>query len=472
MKETLDAREKSASIPTTEEIDSSRSCKLPESEEVRAEDGEFLREGELEKIRQEIKLDNLPESPFETGEIFDPEAELKKVSVLKGEEKKTGLKSFKKKLNYQKKGLALIEVKSLDLIKKNPGITKEELEESIKDIESKLALTKLQSDAIRTAFSNYSMVHKTIEEYAADFMDEDGDIDGPGLYKMLFQREPSGRVNVIIRPFSIFFRVENLEDYSHVAFQSYEGKDNWIIYKIRDAKKEGGAKVDYDPIPGLKDSIIIENCAPETGGKKSFDDEGLDVNDTLLHEERHAYNDLFARSYDAEAHFTRNRSKEDLKYERFVKSEISAYFKCGRENVSIHKALLDKNTLYRYGFAYKNPGSSMDESYIRLVEDGISSFDSLMDFGLSVDEVQAILFKEPLAKWKTTVERTVGFQMDPLTYEESKRDLRAYTKFSLPVKKRLRLFVDNLGSLVESIRSKKSIRKGYKDYSLNRKRKI
>src|SRR3990167_2164027 len=76
----------------------------------------------------------LKNSIFVQGEAFDARLEFKKIVLLPKKERQKTLDEFRKKYFRQKIGIALLQVRVLDLIRRDPDLSTEELCSDAKEL--------------------------------------------------------------------------------------------------------------------------------------------------------------------------------------------------------------------------------------------------------------------------------------------------------------------------------------------------
>ena len=273
------------------------------------------------------------------------------------------------------------------------------------------------------------LMHKKnlgIQEVVADCQTETGEIDGPKLYNKIFGAPAKGEVRAAANPYSLYFRFNNMDDYSYVISNAYKKHrelepDDYVF-----AKKMGGAKLEKLANKKIKDVVIVES--PIFFNRDDYSEE------ILTHERQHVVNGFIHEfhlpdfehglgkykelqkqgklSSEGEAEFFR-LAVDNPKIESRIKDEICAYFKDGSQPKYISKSLLRRGTIYDYALDYNydlQDGDDVDlpVEYMEIVEDGIIAFSELLKHGYSLDEAISILYSEPLLKWPKVLERMVG----------------------------------------------------------------
>ncbi len=394
-----------------------------------------------EQSAQEENSD-LPEASnqpiFSPGEVFDAQVELIKLQNYHGVEGLEKIKEFKNKLRYQKFGLANIEVKLLDYLETNDNLRETEIITLLMPETEKYALTPEQVTALKQTIKEFVVKNQAIKKTIAPYQDQNGKINGEGLFVKLFKKEPEGSVDVVVNSYSIYFRPNNNNDYCYVASGAYKKKRILNEGDLELAATSGGAKLSSYPNKKLNGLITIQNA-------ELFNDvEATKI--IMAHERRHVINDVAQKYFvmpendevfrkyqnlkkagriqtpDDEAQFI-ELSRENLDIERRIKDEIFAYFKGGTRPKKISQMLLADDTVYNYVYSYNlHEEKDFDLEYLDLVEDGIVSFAEFIRQGYSVDETISLLLPEPLNKWSKTLERMTSFKRTPAKWQRKKEN--------------------------------------------------
>ncbi|MCX6794740.1 MAG: hypothetical protein NTY31_02005 [Candidatus Falkowbacteria bacterium] len=386
-------------------------------------------------------IENKPPAPlFKEGEVFDAKKRLANLrKKYHGEEGLEHLEEFKEKLNFQELGFSSVEVKLFNLIEAKPEASLDDLNSLIESEVKKYALTKKQTEIIFSIFKGYQEKHQAIKEMTNQHLDEKGEVKGKELFKEFFNKEPRDEVKVLIRPMTINFCPKNLDDYVYLIDDAFlEGREAGDDDRAL-AKKYAGRRLEGSLLKGFNNLVTIEN--------PFFFDKNIDeLSAVLNHEEQHAFNSLKVDVHNVEIDKlldkinniekeTGAKIPEELKSfliknyqtELFIKDEISAYFKEGLSPKYISKVLLEKNTLYDYGFDYNKPAggqeNEFDEKYVQLVKNAIIAFFDLLKHGYSNEEVQNLLFHEPIGTWPRVTARISGRKKSP---EDKKKDEEKY----------------------------------------------
>jgi len=314
---------------------------------------------------------------------------------------------FRKELVENKKILSEIQAKIFKEIEINPDCSTEEYLDTIKDKLIGSGLSNEQQLAIRKGINAYVQQHEVVQDTVFEFVDkETNNVDGEKLYEKLFNQKPQGRVEAIISPVGIYLRLESLNDYT-IGY--YGGRNDQVSREmLNKADGSGGCKLNNFHIKGLENAIALEKA---TRGR--FDEENAFSEVTLKHETQHVINSLMNEAYNAEfAKVEKDGNKEDINIEKRTKDEISAFFRDGRTPKELRKIFLSsEQNPYEYRFDYADGNKEkrqLSQKYIDLVENGIVAYSDLSKGGYTNENIQAILFTEPLSKWPRVVERFTG----------------------------------------------------------------
>ncbi len=365
-------------------------------------------------------------------EIFDPKLELGKIKKLPREEKRDALEEYKEKLVEQKEGLADMQEYFIKLIRKNPDISFEELNEEVEREGKELGLTPFQRIMARQILSRYKVKHEAIKEIRNQYQ-KDSD-----LYKNLFGRDPKGKIEVVKGPMTLYFRCHDPEDYALIHSQAFINKRQLKPEDLEAANLTGGISLGSAPIPGLEGTIIAENVK-----KVAFENSKK----TYEHEEQHAIKRLFKESEIkmklAPGSYEIKTTKEQIQFfervlrswredaEFRVKDEILAYLKSGDAPNLVFQVLTqlaDQGGIYDYLKNIREKGlpellagqksekvkenlrkaahNVLEEEYRNLIRRGIASFQLLVEeMKYSKEKATAILVKESLSNWFRVVVR-------------------------------------------------------------------
>lgn len=377
---------------------------------------------------------------FKEGEVFDAKEQLTNLGKeYHGEEGLQHLDEFKEKLRYQELGFSSVEANLFDLIEKNPDASIEDFNKLIESDVKKYGLTKNQIEIISDIFKGYQEKHQSIQEIIKKFTNEEGNIDSKNLYKEFFNKEPKDEVAVIVRPMTINFCPKDMDDYAYLIGDAFlESRDvNKDDYEF--SKRFAGRRLEGSLLQGFDSIITIEHPS-------FFDKDVEELSSVLDHEEQHALNELKKKTYNFDLDNLLNKMNtiekitgnkipielrsfliSNYKIESLIKDEISAYYKSKNTPKSISKTILRKDNIYDYGFDYnkkeENQEDIFDEKYIKLVENAIIAFNDLLKSKLPENQVQQLLFNEPIAKWPKVVERITGIKKKP---KDKEKDTERY----------------------------------------------
>ncbi|KKQ45898.1 MAG: hypothetical protein US63_C0009G0009 [Candidatus Moranbacteria bacterium GW2011_GWC2_37_8] len=358
---------------------------------------------------------------FSANEKFDPWAEMKNIRTGTREENKDRLDLFKKKMAYQKIGM--IEMQSIlyDEINKKPRVTEDELEAKISELMNKYALSDHQRDIFEKSIEIYIERHNGITNYTKECLAKHGEISGKKLFEEMFKRAPYGRVDVVIKPMTLYLKMHNIKDYAYVESGAYmEGRDA-DKNEIKAANRSGGTKLGNSHIPGLEHTVAIENASSLAA--RIFWERSRKI---LTHEDQHNFNQLIDDALSGNSNEGLNpagiepplietqndRELSDFDISLSVQNEICAYVKDGSDAESIRNYLLKRDTIYTYGEKYKKEnkknGEKFSQDYIDLVEGGIVAVFDLIKHGYSREEANALLYTENIFYWGNVVEKQLG----------------------------------------------------------------
>ena len=362
------------------------------------------------------------------GKVFIPEEELIKVRLAPRKERVQKLREFKKKLSYQKEGLAKLQIRVLAAIDENPDTSFKRLYQIVESEGVKYGITEEQKEVAKSILQAYIEKHEQIRKIRKQYPDD------TGLYQALFGRAPAGPIKVIEGPMTLYFRCENIQDFTRIATKAHLWGCNFTQQDIDKSKRTAGVFTFESWVPGLNGTILAE--------KSMKLDLGVRIS-TLLHEKQHAADYLFRKIvrhtiYKRLLRHKRILRKSSLKYylrflrqsgEEFAGSEIMAFSRSGEHPALILYYLtqsenegglydyLDKKKRHLNNFArYFGEQPALVEEvvkeiweieYRRLLESGLNAFLDLTKAGYSKEEVIAILVHEPLARWPKVAKRLV-----------------------------------------------------------------
>lgn len=221
---------------------------------------------------------------------FEPEKELSEIKLKLRElpreeqsaQRKILMQKFKEKMKEWRKRISLAQTEMEDMLRANSDGSREELHQSLKEIIKKHSLDSAEINFALALgkFLNYRRAIKnTAENYQAKF----GDSWEEKLFSDLFGKEPRGRVNIEVLPASLYFKIQDLEDYA-TAFNAAAGGKN------PNARRSGGASlknIKFAAVPDLNGKVLIENS--------SLSD--LSYSKRIkIHEEEHTIHDFYPQA--------------------------------------------------------------------------------------------------------------------------------------------------------------------------------
>ncbi len=378
--------------------------------------------------------------PINQGEIFVPEESLTVILKLPKAERQAKIKEFKEKLTYQKEGLAKIQEEIITVIQAFPDTSYNQLFERAKDMGAQYGLDWWQEEVIRLLIQKYVEKHKAVQKARKEYPNDND------LFEAVFGRQPKGRVEVSEGPMTLYFKVQNPEDYTFIFSTAFLTKREPTAEEISRIQKSGGGLIKSSLLPGLEGAIIIENAvSPMPDG---FPEQ------VRLHEEQHAITELFEKENRRlrnnwfllpEAYFNvmaggmKNLEKNLRRYfvysrraeeENITKNEILSFFKQGISTPETIKYLMEKDGLYDYLPKLDNDISTLfiaklgqdneplikkiaaevfdRKKYEQSVEDAMEVFSALRKKGHTLEQTIALLQPEPFFKWKKTYKRLTG----------------------------------------------------------------
>src|SRR3989338_2386417 len=367
----------------------------------------------------------------EAAEIFDPQAELGRVKQLPKEERSEALREYKENLAWKKEGNAKMQAAFIEIIRNNPDISLEELDQRAEDFGKELKLSPHQKVVTRTVLEIYVKKHQAIKKIREKYPDD------ADLFQALFGQKPEGFVEILHGPITLFVRCHNVKDFALIQTQAFKTKKVISREELAMASIMGGISVYPSLIPGLEGVITAEN----TQGRK-FDKGGATI---FKHEEQHALNRWFEKETERQTYVGElEKAKSDGEREfslkgllrviresklESAKNELLAYFKEGRGGVAIFDTLTtptEKGGLYDYFAGAKkfwrdyflnilgreheklierSIKAVFELEYHDLLRGGIAAFVILKSNGFSTDQAIGFLIGEPLEKWPKVVRR-------------------------------------------------------------------
>lgn len=381
-----------------------------------------------EKLQQ-LKAVDKEKPRVASGEVFDPEKEVKKILKAPREEKPRTLKEFKKELADQKEGIAAMQETLEKIIRENPDASLEKLYQAAEDmnIALDLKLTDNQKEIAKSVLEKYVEKHNKIKEVREKYPDD------KELFKALFGRYPRGKIEIIKKPMVFYFRIHDLKDFAFISTQSFLKGREFTRSELEEVRDIGGNFIHGGLLLSDCDGIVIIGNVQMEG----FLDSEKDI---VAHEEQHAVNHLIANIF-RPGHETFKRTfkntaeqfnivQEYLLWHRnllddVAASDLLAYLKqesYTREDILINITIavkdrikemlspinnilnkLNKNELLEIGKLMEEKFNM--EEYFRMVEGGMNSLQKLRENNYSDEKIAALLINEPLAKWPKVAER-------------------------------------------------------------------
>jgi len=385
------------------------------------------------KVLESIKKSAEPEEErlFPPREIFNPEKEIGKIRKGAKAWQWEKLAKFKERLAFQKEGIAQIQRLLYEKFEKNEFRDVEEIRQNIFNLENKYALSNKQRGLVEKAADICWRQHNSIQQNIGDCLKRNGNVDGKKLFEKIFRRPPQGKVEVIIKPITVYFRLFNDKDFAYALSGEYFAGRNIDDNDLKNASRYGGAKLGNSHFPGLENAVAIERTP--NFFRRNFTNFSQRV---LVHEDQHSFNDLIDQALGSayknkdKKNFITKEKKWDNIITRRAKNEICAYFKDGSTAEEIRRKLM-KGSIYAYGQDYqreaKKYGEKFSEEYIKIIEEGIVSIFDLVKYGYPKEDALALLTTEDISKWKKVVERQLGWKK---SQKEEKKDRRRLTSFS------------------------------------------
>jgi len=250
--------------------------------------------------------------PYDSYEPFTPETEIKKVLKqlrdihlvpLTAEEKKLSkeerekiiqeraekrqaeraplqaeLAELKEQTIEQKAGIAAIQSKLMEIWQYKPDI---DVIDSLSVIAPQFKLNPRQINFFKNITQNYTERHTAIKQLRQDHPDD------IGLFLELFNQMPTGKIEIIEGPVTLYFRCFDVNDYARIYHQKFQ-KEPLTDADINQAEKSGGCSIDYLKTKALRNVITAENSHKYDSPRAAR----YSI-DTQTHETRHALNTLF-----------------------------------------------------------------------------------------------------------------------------------------------------------------------------------
>lgn len=360
-------------------------------------------------------------SPKTTEEVtsFDIEKELEEIKKkYHGQEGLNKIKELKNMWRFQKIGLAEIQNKALaKIIESKESFRSVNFLNENEVLFKKYLLTEEMIKKIKKALNICEKRVKKIELLKKECSDEKGNLNNKKIFTKVFQIEPEGEVEAIIRPLNIYFKMNSENDFALAYTGKGISKKKLTPADLEACKSYAGAKLEKSIFPELKGAIVIESPA-------SFSDYELFRN-IIKHEEQHVVNDIIFRVHSSDENYVLKMikkvsfdSKEKIldlvknaEIEERIKDEISAHFSENRLIKNISPSLLMPDTIYSYGYEYnisETDKEFMHADYFKLVQNGVIAFANLLKAGYKIEDIQGILVPEPLLTWPKVSERIIN----------------------------------------------------------------
>ena len=197
----------------------------------------------------------LKNSIFVQGEAFDARLEFKKIILLPKKERQKTLDEFRKKYLRQKIGIALLQVRVLDLIRRDPDLSTEELCSEAKELGNNYGLNSNHLEQIAEIIASYGEARKAIMDFRDQYPND------RDLYRVLFGRDPIGRVKVFCGPIILHFHCNNLEDYTRIFFNLFYSVQEVTEDQKRIADLSVGVFLRNAPFESLIGTITAEKLS-------------------------------------------------------------------------------------------------------------------------------------------------------------------------------------------------------------------
>lgn len=370
--------------------------------------------------------------------VFMPEEELDKIKKASKDERPELLKAFKEQLVLQQEGIAFLQHRIIDTIRKNPDVDTSELYAEIAQDET-LKLAPDQKQVVSELLSLYEEKHIAVRSIREQYPDD------TELYRELFGVRPKGGIEIIEGPITLYFRCENRDDYARIFTQSFLVGAEARKEDTEMTDRSGGVSIGTSPIIGLEGTITAENTSRIK--KNGLHGEKLIAyQETVrVHEEQHAIRRMFEKQLGDRPQWIRLRDSEPgeareraltayLRAHRGMiaderaADEILAY--STERNLASTFATLTKRKeeggLYDYLAEEKKKTENelvrmfgkqiqplveqeikriYEDEYHNLLRDTISMVKHFQSKGYATDEVIALFIREPLSRWRTIARR-------------------------------------------------------------------
>ena len=385
-------------------------------------------------MKEKFKNNAISENT-EEAVSFNIEEELKEIrKKYHGQEGLDKIRELKDTWRFQKFGLAEIQNKALGQIMENKKDFRASnfLKEN-EDLFEKYLLTEEMIKKIKKALNICERRVKKIESLRNECSNEKGELDNIKMFNKIFQFEPEGEIDVIVRPLNLYFKMNNENDFALAYTGKNVSKKKLTPADLEACSSYAGAKLEKSIFPELKGAIVIESPA-------SFKDYEL-FRKIIKHEEQHVVNDIIFRVHSSDEDYIlkiiektkpgSNMEKildlvKNAEIEQRIKDEILAYFGESHFIKEISRALLSPDTVYSYGYDYnisETDSTDMHLDYFKVVQNGIIAFANLLKVGFKAEDIQSILVSEPLLTWQKVSERIID---KTRSSSDKKNDIKKY----------------------------------------------
>lgn len=398
--------------------------------------------------------------PTEDDKVFSPVGELAR--IREAGDPRGALTDYKDRFVHQKEGIAQLQADFVHLVHESPDVPPADLESFLSEEAERLRMDTAQREIAQKVVLLYNQKRQGIKEVLDKYPSSDE------LFEALFGRDPEGEIEVIDGPITLAVRCNNPRDYARLYWGAYlqnqdaEGLGGLIVHikslgniengditdaAVTKAQQTGGVSVRYCHIPSLEGSIIGVNDS------SNMDREYLEK--TLIHEEEHAWQGLFAEATGREDTDTLKRinalmkakyAKTDAEKARYLKRylrgirnsdeeatkrEVLAYFRDGSDYSRVLHQMTDRglydtwrwrkdtmpDQLVMDMWTEDSPPEASREVVTKAVNKvfgseaianiqfGIGAYMRLRDVGYSDAQINALLLAEPFHQWKKIADR-------------------------------------------------------------------
>ncbi|MDD5750475.1 MAG: hypothetical protein PHU56_02395 [Candidatus Pacebacteria bacterium] len=209
--------------------------------------------------------------PITKGEIFDPEAEIRKIHLLPKEERAESIRSFEEKLSYQKQGIAVIERKILGLIERNHDIGSGELSEEINDDIAKFGFSENQRDLIGQALLSYEKSRIGLKRILSSGKESD-------VFKTITGADPKGKIEIEDRGLAGVFVCKSLVDSLRIMICSY-------LSFVSDDAVLRAKEVGYSNLPRAMAFSVKSSLPDENGNYRDYKYNIAVINSSLIEDD-------------------------------------------------------------------------------------------------------------------------------------------------------------------------------------------